>query len=60
MAKTYGMVDLEWNGTCSGVGFSRHSKKYNDDVASWESFRLPLLPQDSVRPVTEGLRLQVK
>ena len=68
MTKTYGMVDLEWNGTCSGVGFStglsnairRLSKKYNNDVASWESFRLPLLPQDSVRPVTEGLHLQIK
>jgi hypothetical protein len=68
MTKAYGMVNLEWNGTSAGVGFTtglnnamrQLSKKYNIDVASWESFRLPFLPQDSVRPFTEGLLLQVE
>ena len=66
MTKAYGMVDLEWNGECSGVGFSaglssamRQLSKGHNNVSSWGSFQLPLLPQDSVRPVTEGLRFQI-
>jgi len=65
MTKVYGMVDLEWNGSFSGVGFSggvddamrRLSRKYKIDATSWESFALPLLPRDLVHPFTDGLQL---
>ena len=65
MTKVYGMVDLEWNGSFTGVGFSdgvddamrRLSRKYKMDATSWESFALPLLPRDLVHPFTDGLQL---
>ena len=65
MTKVYGMVDLEWNGSFSGVGFSggvddamrRLSRKYKIDATSWESFALPLLPRDLVHPFTDGFQV---